>query len=189
MNKELQQIEIMPGYSIRVSDRYFRKKVNKRALLRGQISDSERRAILEATLTNGTRKYSKAMLDEAVRIAMLTTVKEAEKITRIKYWSIVQRKRELFRAQELKSKNKRASRPSKLTLAQKRQCIALAMKLLNSGETIQRKAFGYVRPGQQRKIITVPKWTTRKAFIEAGKRLGMNGESIDWQYRSGAISL
>ncbi len=159
------RVEIRPGYFIEIDSRLKRKAgVKGKKFVRTRITDQERRRILGdvAYQRNGNVKYSRLLLDEAVEISKVHGVKKAVKLTGIKYWSIVGHKRELTRRGEFKPLEKPGC-PPRYTPDQKRKCVVLAQQLIRGGK--------FQRP----------------AFIEAGKRLGMNGTSIEFQWVHGMI--
>jgi len=176
------RVEIRPGYFIEIDARLKRKAgVKGKKFVRTRITDQERRRILGdvAYQRNGCVKYSRLLLDEAVEISKVHGVKKAVKLTGIKYWSIVGHKRELARRGEFKPwYEKGLNRHCRYTLKQKQDCVRLAQRLMADPSKVRSS---FVRKG---KPVTIekPKWSQRPAFIEAGKRLGMNGTSIEFMW-------
>lgn len=109
------------------------------------------------------RRYSQLILDEAVALAAETNLAHASDLTGVNQQSIRQHARKKLIAQNKteEARRRRKTMP-KYTDAQKIECVNVAMKLKQ-----------YL--GQ------------RKAFIEAGRRLGMNGRSVEMQAQSGLI--
>lgn len=151
-------VEIRPGYSIVVTSRLRKKsgvRVSALSRLRA-LSEGERREVLGRMTPTPNVKYSRALLDEAVEAAAQLGLKKAAKLTGVKYWSIVQRQREIRHAAGVRHPN---GCKGKYTLQQKQQCVRLARSLIATGNFSQ-----------------------GPAFAEAGKRLGVNGGSIQWMW-------
>lgn len=175
---EKERIEIFPGHWIEVTPRIKRLagiRPTERViatLAGGHIT----KAKYEAGKVRGA-KYSRLLLDEAVELAKSVGYPTAAKMTGVNKNSIH------MHARIQKGRAGLASRKdgSRYTLAQKQACVRLAQSLMASDETKDKKC----RWGVQK----VRKWQHRPAFIEAGRRLGMNGRSIEWLWVSGQIPL
>lgn len=162
MHSKVEYFEILPGYKIEVTEAYRKRAKLTRAQKLLIVSDAERRELL-ATIgkRRTTRKYSRQMLDEAAELAAQIGVRRAAKRTGINAHSI-----------ERHIKNTRAKKRGPLkkdgdryTNAQKQACVECAHDLVRKG-----KARGF-----------------RPAFIECGRRLGINGRSIEYQWSVGLI--
>jgi hypothetical protein len=187
MNTE--RIEIFPGHWIEVTPA-IKKKAGVRksqrvvATLMGETVAAAGRLVRDG---NRGVKYPVLMLDEAVSIAEREGLKKAVKVTGIKEHSIDLRSRQLRRKQ---GKTKVRAVGSRYTLAQKQACVRLAKELMASNEIKERSRLSTLphckgMPYVHRRY----KWSHRSAFIEAGRRLGMNGRSIEWMYVQGTIPL
>lgn len=170
-------IEILPGIRIEVN-RPLKAKAGIPPPRMGSAPIKSPDAAMVA-MKRSQRKgvlYSRLLLDEAVALAKQKGMKEAARLTGVGYWSINQRQDEL-RGPNPKEKGNR------YTLAQKRECVALAMRLMASPETVK-----HVSNICGRQVTRVaPKWAQRPAFVEAGKRLGMNGRSIEFMWKRGML--
>ncbi len=143
-------VEIKPGIFIEV-------KARKRSVV--PFRDAQQVA---ASMDRRPRKYSRLLIEEANRLADEIGLDAAVEKTGVKYWTIMQHRRELRR----KAKTpKRQNGRSKYTDDQKRACVALAYSLVRAGEAT---ALG-------------------PAFPLAGQRLGMNGDSVSWQWSQNMI--
>lgn len=183
-----QFIEILKGVKIEITDRHLRKAgfARKVRLERRLMSPEERKTLLTqaAREARGNTKYTRLMLDEAVELSKVRGMKYAVKKTGIKHWSILGHKRRLAREGKYTPAPRR-SHNNRYTMEQKRKCVELALALMRNGETVQKKI---LFPSRGKTIVmTRPKWTQRPAFVEAGRRLGMNGRSIEWQWTEGSI--
>lgn len=180
-----ERIEIFPGHWIEVTKKIkkaagLRQSARVRATLAGGDVD---RAIKEAhRSSNKGVKYSLALLDEAVRIAAMEGVKVAEKVTGVNRWSIdLHAKEKRARA----GQSKHADQGKRYTMAQKQACVRLAQKLMASSETIT-KPLGFK---SFRRTGKFKKWHHGSAFREAGRRLGINGRSVELMWTLGMIPL
>ena len=184
MSRITERIEIFPGHWIEVTPA-IKKKAGVRksqrvvATLMGETVAAAGRLVRDG---KGNVKYPVLMLDEAVRIAEKEGLKRAAKETGIKEHSIDLRNRQLRRKQ---GKSRVMAQGSRYTLAQKQACVRLAKELMASNEIIQKSAKCYHYTYTHKRY----KWSHRRAFIEAGRRLGMNGRSIEWMYVQGTIPL
>jgi hypothetical protein len=180
-----ERIEIFPGHWIEVT-----KKIKKAAGLRmstrvratlagGDVDQATKEA---ARSSNKNVKYSMALLDEAVRIAAMEGVKVAEKVTGVGRWSIELRAKEK-RARSGQSKH--ADQGHRYTMAQKRACVKLAQKLMAGTETVT-KRLGFKR---LKVMGTFKKYNHGSAFREAGRRLGINGRSVEMMWNLGMIPM
>lgn len=154
------RIEIYPGVTIEVSQR-FRKRsgIGSASLLKRKMSDSERAAILEAINKREGRyfrKYSRLLLNEAVALSMTIGIKDAAKATGVKYWSVRSHRKYLMR------KGKIARR---YTNEKYLQCAELATKIEGT-------------PGPVLENGLLVNWSQQAAFIEAGKQMGLNGQTV-----------
>jgi hypothetical protein len=185
---ETEMVEIKPGVFIEITARHKKKAgIARKVKIRRSILSAEGHAEalndVGRLVANKHIKYSKFLLDEAVELQKLRGFKYAVKKTGVKYWSIMGHKRRIGRANgKVTSDNHWNSR---YTMAQKKACVKLALSLMQSGET---KQTTILYPSTGRKLVrTEPKWPITKAFIEAGRRLGMNGNSIHFQWTEGSI--
>lgn len=183
-----ERVEIFPGHWIEVTPKLkkqagLRKSARVVATLMGETIEAARDIVRE----NGNIKYTRLMLDEAARIARKDGMAEAIKATGIKRASIDLRMRQLRRAGKLGRKRKDGIRHtgSRYTLPQKQACVRLAQELMGSRQTVTKSA----KIGGRMCVVTRPRWSHRKAFIEAGRRLGMNGRSVEWMWLQGTIPL
>lgn len=163
-----QLVEIFPGMTIEVSGRLKKRAGFGTMPLRlNPLNDEERKRILGDLVRQNrpATKYTTLLLDEAVNVSREVGVKEAERITGVDYWSIVRRKRVLIR------EGKYA--PLANSREKIKQCADLAKRLIGTEIVVQVKK----------------KLTRHGAFIEAGKRMGMNGQNVyDYSYK-GACGL
>ncbi len=172
-----ERIEISPGHWIEITPK-----------IRGAACARKRDRIL-ATLEGGTaralhnlvvrrRKYSNLLLDEGLELAKKIGLKKAAQKLEIHYETLVSHNR--IRRLELGIR-KLKIKGTRYTLAQKLVCVNLALELMASKETKEMIAWG-------KRKYTTPKWTPYTAFIEAGRRLGMNGRSIHLMWNQGDFS-
>lgn len=179
-----ERIEIFPGHWIEVTKKIkkaagLRQSARIRATLAGGDID---RATKEASRAANKRvKYSLTLLDEAVRLAAMEGVRVAEKATGVSRWSIDMHAKE----KSARAGNPRQEKGHRYTLAQKQACVRLAMQLMANTETIT-KPLGFKRV---RRMGTFKKWSHASAFKEAGRRLGLNGTTIEMMWRMGMIPL
>lgn len=161
-----QKLEIRPGYFIEVSSRLKRMAGARGKKLRNRLTDEERKRIFTENAAKNfiAPKYSRLILDEAVTLSKTVGMKEAAKITGVKYWSIVGHKRTLKRQGKFSPTNN-GNRGSRYTMEQKKKCVALANQIRDESHC-----------------------ATRLAFIEAGRRLKMNGRSIEFMWSQGSIT-
>jgi hypothetical protein len=170
-----EMVEIFPGRWIEIT-----KRVKKAAGVR--VSSR-----VKATIENGridealmrltesrNRKYSRLLVDEAVAVAKAQGMFMAVRLTGVHKETIAARKRQL--------RGCTGGDGTRYTLAQKQACVRLAKELMASPVT--RVVNGY--KGSRR---IVPQWNHHTAFVEAGRRLGVNGHSIEYQWLNGMISL
>lgn len=172
--KEL--IEIYPGRWIEVTRRIklkagVRLSTRVRATLAGGQIDKAAADV--GRCRNKSVKYSRLLIDEAVAIARTMGIPKAVKKTGVNKWTIIQQKKRM--------RGPTGREGNRYTLAQKRALVAMAQRLMGSGETRMRKCGG--------KMVAFPKYGHRTAFIEAGRRLGMNGRAIEYQWVNGLFSL
>jgi hypothetical protein len=151
-------IQIKPGVFIKVN-----RKVKEKVGVLGLRLDTDEEGRLIGRARNRGVRYSRLLLDEAVAISEQEGMNEAAKKTGVKYWSIMQRRREMRREGKLATPPKRRIYKTKYTPLQKQQCVAMAEDLVKGG------------------------WATHPAFKEAGRRLGVNGNSIHWMWTQGMI--
>lgn len=153
------RIEIYPGCTIDVSRRYrHRARLDPSAKIIA-LSEAERKAALSEVVRSG--KYTTLLLDEAVRLSIEVGERKAGEITGVNQWSIRARKRILTREGKYVAFH---HNPEQI-----KQCAELAEKLIGKEVIVQVK----------RKMRRLP------AFIEAGKRLGMNGHNVYKLYQNG----
>lgn len=143
------KVEIKPGFFIEVHEK-TKLQMEGRALV------AARRKMIGTTPEGGAVRYTLEQLDDASAIADKKGLCAAAEITGVKFWSIVQRRRELKRQGVLPREKPRKG--SRYTLEQKQQCVRMAMQIVARGR---------------------PK---TKAFEEAGRLLNMNGSSIHWMH-------
>lgn len=172
MKHDTEWIEVVPGRWIEVTKALKRKvgvkqTVRVRATLDGKMLDRALRVKGHAN-----RKYSLILLDEAVALAGLRGYAVASKKTGINEWSIKRH------AQSLAGPT--GYDGVRYTLARKRECVRLAQKLMMAGTKV-------VSSGKGNRVV--PKYNHVTAFVEAGRRLGMNGASIMGMWNMGMISL
>lgn len=169
-----QRIEIYPGVTIEVSGRLKRKAgVGRMKLVRNKLDDAERRRIMGDSLRAAKRadnpkvKYPTLLLDEAVRLSKEVGNKEAAKITGVKFWSLIQRKRELIKQGKYEK--------NRYTEEQIKQCSELAKSLVGS-------AYTYT-------TVAKRKHTINSALTEASKRMGINNLSMKMYFYKGLRGL
>lgn len=185
-----ERIEIFPGHWIEVTPK-IKKNAGLRqsdrvvATLMGETVPAAGRLVRDS---NKSVKYPKLMLDEAVRIAAELGLKGAAKDTGIGAASINLRQRQLRRKQGVARVMAQGTR---YTLAQKQACVRLAQELMGSGETVSRTGIARFNNKAKGRKYTFRRlrWSHRTAFLEAGRRLGMNGRSIEWMWIQGTIPL
>lgn len=179
-----ERIEIFPGHWIEVTPAIkkkagIRKSQRVVATLMGETVAAAGRIVRDGV---GSRKHPILMLDEAASIAEREGIKKAARVTGINEHSIDLRCRQLRRK---RGKAKVRDAGVRYTLAQKQACVRLAKELMASNEIVQKTERCYNRPYIRKRY----KWSHGSAFIEAGRRLGMNGRSIEWMYIQGTIPL
>lgn len=180
-----ERIEIFPGHWIEVTKKIkkaagLRQSARVRATLAGGDID---RATKEASrAANKNVKYSLALLDEAVRLARAEGVKVAEKVTGVSQWSINMHAKE----QSARAGNPRWEQGFRYSLAQKQACVRLAQKLMANTET---RPVRVPNPRGGWRMGVTKKWTHGAAFREAGRRLGLNGRTIEMMWLMGMIPL
>lgn len=112
------------------------------------------------------RLYSTLILDEAVNLAKETSLSHAEEVTGVNRETIKQHGRAQLiagnKVEEARRRRQAKPRGMKYTIEQKIAVVEKAM--------------------QFRKYQA-----QRKAFEEAGRRLGVNGRSVEMQWRRGLI--
>lgn len=163
-----QRIEIYPGVSIEVNARLKRKAgVGRMKLVRNKLDDAERKRILGEVVRDSKphRGYSTLILDEAAQLSESVGLKEASRITGVKFWSIVARKRILLKAGKIT--------PFTYSKEQVKQCADLAETLV----------------GKKVVVKVTRKMGKRSAFLEAGRILGMNGLSVLAYHATGKRGL
>lgn len=186
-----ERIEIYPGVTIDVNKRHKKRAgaslFSKLSSL--SMSESERRTVFRgmAREDNPNTKYSLLLLDEAVHLSKKVGEKKACKITGVKYWSLKGRKRTLIREGKYISAMPNPGHP-RYTMAQKQACVRLASQLMEDKTMIERP-HTVVRLRNLGATIKQRKWSHQKAFIEAGKRLGMNGNSVAYMWSQGMIPM
>lgn len=178
-----ERVEIFPGHWIEVTPKLkkqagLRKSARVVATLMGETIEAAR----DIAMKNGNTKYTRLMLDEAARIARKDGMAEAIKATGIGKESIILRVKQLRRKEGIARVRPTGNR---YMLSQKQTCVRMAQELMGSGQTVQRA----VTIRGKTRVITRTRWTHRKAFVEAGRRLGMNGRSVEWMWLQGTIPL
>lgn len=147
-------VEIKPGIFIEV-------KARKRSVV--PFRDAQQVA---ASMDRRGKKYSRLLIEEAGKLADEIGLDAAVAKTGVKYWTIMQYRRE----QRRKAKTpKRQGAARRYTDDQKRACVALAHEIVRAGKGVR---------GTQ---------DMSEAFAAAGQRLGMNGASIRWQWSQNMI--
>lgn len=163
MSTPTDRIQIKPGVWIEVSKRLKKASgLGSGVRIRNRLEDEERKRVLGDSIQH--RKYSRLLLAEASSLADKVGIVAAAKATGVKYWSIMGYRREL----RLQGKLRRHKNPRKgrYTLEQKQKCVLLAFAIADK---------------QQRGLSP--------AFIESGRRLGVNGYSILHQWRNRHFQL
>lgn len=172
-----ERIEIFPGHWIEVTRRIKEKagvKLSTRVIATLQGGEVHRAAGDAGRSLNKGAKYSRLIIEEALRLARTMGERAAAEKTGVNKWTIQERKKKL--------RGPTGRDGSRYTLAQKRALVEMAKGLMRSGEIKTRRARGG-------KMVQQPKWAHRPAFIEAGRRLGMNGRVIEYQWVNGLFSL
>lgn len=183
------RIEIYPGCTIDVNQRHKKGAGLPRSakLKKYAMSESERKAVFGefARDERPKVKYPTLLLDEAVELSKTVGEKKACKITGVGYWSMKGRKRDLIRQGKYIPSNHRIGRP-RYTMVQKQACVALAKQLMadptrvlfpHPDHRLRKRGFKASRP----------KWGRGSAFAEAGRRLGMNGSSVEFMFLQNMI--
>lgn len=161
------RIEIRPGIYMDVSSAYQATGVKKKKamLLRTDISDSERRAIMEALGPDRRVRYTQEQLDHATQLSRSIGSAKAAKQTGVNVWRIRTERRILaIQGKWVKINSYAKPGKTKYTEKQKRDFMALVRNLTGSKQ-----------------------FTRHKAFAEAGKRMNMNGQSLYEMHRVGLI--
>jgi hypothetical protein len=180
-----ERIEILNGIWIEVSDKIKEKAgVRKSSRVVATLGGETAKAI-EVVAHDGRRKsvkYSRLILEEADKIAQEKGFRKAAKITGVNKHSLDLYQR---RKRKAEGRTKVMQQGSRYTLAQKQACVRLAKQIMASKETVKHVC---IMRGRER-VFTRPKWGHRAAFVEAGRRMGMNGRSIEWMWIQGTIPL
>ncbi len=165
-----QWVEIYPGVTIEVSGRLRQKAgIGRTDLIREKLDPKERARIMGdlGKDQSPNRKFSILIIDEAVRLSKEMSIPKAAKITGVTTGVIKNRRKELIASGDLKTKRR-------YTMEQKRECVALAHKLMADPEIIVE----FKNKGRGKGMVKRRKWNKRNAFIEAGRQLGMNGNTV-----------
>lgn len=164
-----ERVQIKPGVWIEVSARMRKASgLGRGVIIRDRLTEEERRSVVgDAGREMGAHtKYSRLLLDEAVALSKEVGEQKASEITGVKLWSLKGRKRELIRLGKYHPPLGHSRGGSRYTLLQKQQCVRLAHAIHDK-----------------------EKRGSRPAFIEAGRRLGVNGRSIEWMWTQKMFSL
>ncbi len=109
-------------------------------------------------------KYTVDQLDRAVTLSNKIGIAKAAKKTGVNIWSVIERRR-FVRAHGGDAGRRLPGGPKpRYTMDQKRACVRIAQELINTG-----------------------KFSLKAAFVQAGKRLGVNGWSIRYMNKMGLI--
>lgn len=180
---EKERIEIFPGHWIEVTPKIkraagLRKKARVLATLDG---GHVQRAIGAVAKKRGPSKYSLLLIDEAIRIFREESYKAAEKATGVPM-RVIKHYNDKYKARHGLIGPPRNQR---YTMEQKQACVKLAMELMQREDTVERR----LPTGRNKVIAThrVRKWNKTAAFIEAGRRLGMNGKYVADAFSFGFI--
>ncbi len=174
-----QLVEIYPGVTIEVSSRLKQKAgIGRTDLIREKLDPKERARIMGDLVKDQkpNRKHSTLIVDEAVRLSKEMSIPKAAKITGVSNAAILARRKELRASGELKK--------HLYTMDQKRECVALAHKLMADPGIIEEVK----DRGPGRGMIKRRKWNQKTAFVEAGRQLGMNGISVLSLWAKGMIT-
>lgn len=163
-----QLVEIFPGMTIEVSGRLKKRAgFGTMPLKLNPLNDEERKRILGELVRENRRfqKYTTLLLDEAVSVSREVGVREAARITGVKARAIILRKTVLIKEGKYVPL---ASSREKI-----KQCADLAESLIGTEVVVQ------VRQ----------KLSRFAAFMEAGKRMGINGRNIYYYSLKGIFGL
>lgn len=160
-----QLLEIAPGFTMEVSARLKKKAGVTGKYVRRTLTAEEKAEALGGHVTRRTRaKYTKLMLDEALRIAKEVGTREASKLTKIKFWSIVQHKRRLTKQGLYKPKKLNRVYTKRYSDPERRMFMSIVYDCMKRG------------------------LSKTKAFEAAGKRTGFNAQSLYHQHHEGDLT-
>lgn len=184
---ETEWVEVSPGVRIEVTKRYKNRRAILKAARRARMDmtpEQRTRALAEVMRRSSpvARKYSLLMLDEAVQTAAKVGLKKAAKLTGVNLWSIRAHRKSLV-AQGI-IKRERGIHGHRYTKEQKEECVKLALHLQKTTPNKIVKGVGWGKVHYDRKIMG---YSTQNAFKEAGRRLGVNGNSIWYQWHIGMV--
>jgi hypothetical protein len=175
-----ERIEIFPGHWIEVTPKLKKKAGVKQSARVIATLNNVTRIVADDVVKPPPPKYPRLMLEEANRIVDRDGMKAAVKATGINAHSIVWYRRGVI---QRRGEYKPSEKGRRYTMEQKRACVRLAQKLMASGEIKVRHGKCYGKPA----VYRSPKWSHAAAFREAGRRLGMNGRSVEWCWIHGMI--
>lgn len=180
-------VEVSPGVKIEVSKRYKNRRAILKAANRARMDmtpEQRTRALAEVMRRSSPagRKYSMLMLDEAVQTAAKVGLKKAAKLTGVNLWSIRGHRKSLVAQGILKPA--KLIRGHRYTKEQKEECVKLALHLQKTTPNKVVKGVGWGKVHYDRKIMG---YSIISAFKEAGRRLGINGHSIWYQWHIGMV--
>lgn len=186
---ETEWVELSPGVKIEVTKRYKNRRAILKAANRARLDmtpEQRTRALAEVMKRSSPvgRKYSLLMLDEAVQTAAKVGLKKAAKLTGVNLWSIRAHRKSLVADGIIKRERTIACR--RYTKEQKEACVKLALHLQKTTPNKIVKSVAYGKHTYDRKIMG---YSTVSAFKEAGRRLGVNGYSIWYQWHIGMVKL
>lgn len=177
-----EMIEIRPGHWIKVT-----RRIKRAAGVSPEVDFGKYIHGSEANLhKHAHKKYDPLMLDQADRLAHLVGLRAAAKAMNISYGSLQQWR-------YLKQISARGGNPStrkssqRYTLAQKQACVRIALGLMRRDDSVEHHYNETATKGER--TITRKRWNIQTAFKEAGRQLGVNGMSIQFQYQAGMIPL
>lgn len=179
---ERQRIEIFPGHWIEVTPK-IRNMAGLRRHDRILAKFTDVPKVVEKAVTSKVVKYPQLIKEEAVQIWLKDGMEAAIKATGVNRHTIeMERRKQNIRAGLTKTRAKGFT----YTLEQKQACVRLALQLIQSKEMVTRTQRAF-----NGKIVTVRnfKWHPQSAFKEAGKRLGLNGSAVHFQWSIGAIPM
>lgn len=169
-----EMIEIFPGRWIEVTRRIKEKagvRLSSRVVATIENGQMARAAQL---LPSKNRKYPRLLVEEALEIAHAEGYKAATKATGVH--------REVIANLHRSKRGCTGKDGTRYTLAQKQACVRLAKELMQDPRT---KTVNGWKGGKR----VLPFWSHHGAFVEAGRRLGVNGVSIEGEWLRNMIDL
>lgn len=186
----VKEIEFGNGFKVKVSKRMLDGAgVKARDIKNSGLSPSELEVVKQALGDNRRRraKYSEQFLKEAVKLSMRIGCHKAAKRFKMPYYTLRAARRDMVREGVVEGKRRPNNSHAKYTPLQKIQCVELALQLHNNHKDVtikvhpmstRLKYFGYTKKRQYNIV---------EAFKEAGRRLGVNGYSIWYQWTVGML--